>query len=126
DLLLEVASMYRQRGQNARCLTAIYHLLDTYPSGEEPQPVLVMQGQTLMDLGRPQQASDAFLAAIQHGPPSADVYFCLAQSYSVGGRPNEAATAAQQAWAINGAHDPSRQLLAQLAAHATPGTPQKR
>ncbi len=86
DLLLEVASMYRRRGQNTRCLTAIYHLLDTYPSGEEPQSVLVMQGQTLMDLGRPQQATDAFLAAIQHGPPSADLHFCLAQSYSAAGQ----------------------------------------
>src|SRR4051812_46289555 len=112
DLLLEVATMYRRRGQNTRCLTAIYHLLDTYPSGEEPQPVLVMQGQTLMDLGRPQQATDAFLAAVQHGPPNADLCFYLAQSYSAAGRGSEASAAAQQALAINGAHEPSRQLLA--------------
>jgi tetratricopeptide (TPR) repeat protein len=126
ELLLEVASQYRQRGQNTRCLTAIYHLLDTYPSGEEPQSVLVMQGQTLMDLGRPQQATEAFLAAVQHGPPSADVYFYLAQSYSAAGRRNEATAAAQQALAINDAHDPSQQLLAQLAAHTDAGTPQRR
>ena len=126
DLLLEVASVYRQGGQNTRCLTAIYHLLDTYPSGEEPQSVLVMQGQTLMDLGRPQQATDAFLAAVQHGPPSADLYFYLAQSYSAAGRTNEASAAAQQALAINGAHEPSRQLLTQLAASAAPGAPQRR
>ena len=126
DLLLEVASAYRQRGENTRCLTAIYHLLDSYPSGEEPQPVLVMQGQTLMDLGRPQQAADAFLAAIQHGPPNADLYFFLAQSYSAAGKANEASAAAQQALAINGGHDASRQLLAQLAAHTDPGTPQRR
>ncbi|HMC11009.1 MAG TPA: tetratricopeptide repeat protein [Pirellulaceae bacterium] len=126
DLLLEVALVYRQRGQNTRCLTAIYHLLDSYPSGDEPQAVLVMQGQTLMDLGRPQQATDAFLAAVQHGPPSADVYFDLAQSYSAAGLGNEAAAAAQQALAINAAHDPSRQLLAQLTAHADPATPQRR
>src|SRR4051812_26503825 len=82
DLLLEVASIYRRRGQNTRCLTAIYHVLDSYPSGEEPQSVLVMQGQTLMDLGRPQQSIDAFQIAIRSGPPSADLYFYLAQSYS--------------------------------------------
>lgn len=126
DLAVEVASMYRRRGQNTRCLTAIYHLLDTYPSGEEPQSALVMQGQTLMDMGRPQQASDAFLAALQHGPPSADLYFLLAQSYSAGGRVTEASAAAQQALAINAAHDPSRQLLAQLAAQTGPPTPQRR
>jgi predicted Zn-dependent protease len=126
ELLLEIASLYRQRGQNTRCLTAIYHLLDTYPSGEEPQSVLVMQGQTLMALGRPQQATDAFLAAVQHGPPSADLYFYLAQSYSAAGRGNEASAAAQQALAINSAHDPSRQLLAQLAANTDVETPQRR
>ena len=118
--------MYRRRGQNTRCLTAIYHLLDTYPSGEEPQPVLVMQGQTLMDLGRPQQATDAFLAAIQHGPPNADLCFYLAQSYSASGRGTDASAAAQQALAINGAHEPSRQLLAQLAVQTSPATPQRR
>jgi predicted Zn-dependent protease len=126
DLLLEVASVYRQRGQNTRCLTAIYHLLDTYPSGEEPQSVLVMQGQTLMDLGRPQQATDAFIAAVQHGPPSADLYFYLAQSYSAAGRASEASAAAQQALAINGAHEPSRQLLTEMAASTAPLAPQKR
>jgi tetratricopeptide (TPR) repeat protein len=116
DLLLEVADIYRQRGQHARCLTALYHLLDTYPPGNEPQPVLVMQGLTLMDLGRPQQATQAFLAAGQHGPPSADLYFYLAQSYSASGQVTEAAAAAQQALALSASHEPSRQLLNQLAA----------
>lgn len=126
ELLLEVAQIYRQRGQNNRCLTAIYHVLDTYAPGEEPQPVLVMQGLTLMDLGRPEQATDVFSAAIQHGPPSADLYFYLAQSYSAAGKPAEATTAAQQALAINGAHDGSRQLLAQLALHTDSSQPKRR
>jgi predicted Zn-dependent protease len=126
ELLLEVASMYRRRGQNTRCLTAVYHLLDTYPTGEEPQSVLVMQGQTLMDLQRPQQATDAFLAGIQRGPPSADVYFLLAQSYMASGRLPEATAAAQQALAVNAAHDATRLLLAQLAAQVDPTTPQRR
>jgi predicted Zn-dependent protease len=126
DLLLEVATLYRQRGQNTRCLTAIYHLLDSYPSGEEPQSVLVMQGQTLMDLARPQQATDAFLAAIRRGPPNADVCYYLAQSYSAAGQAGEASAAAQQALAINGGHDPSRKLLAELAAHTNAATPQRR
>jgi tetratricopeptide (TPR) repeat protein len=126
DLLLEVASIYRLRGQNARCLTAIYRLLDSYSPGGEPQSVLVMQGQTLMDLGRPQQATEALLAAVQHGAPSADVYFYLAQSYSAAGRVNEATAAAQQALSINCGHQPSRQLLAQLATHPAPEASQRR
>jgi predicted Zn-dependent protease len=79
-----------------------------------------------MDLGRPQQATEAFLAAIQRGPPSADLQFYLAQSYSAVGRTTEATAAAQQALAINSAHDPSRQLLAQLAAHNNAAATQRR
>jgi tetratricopeptide (TPR) repeat protein len=127
DLLLEVADIYRQRGQNTRCLTALYHLLDTYPPGNEPQSVLVMQGLTLMDLRRPQQATEAFLAAKEHGPPSADLFFYLAQSYSASGQTSEATAAAQQALAVNASHEPSRQLLAQLAARTAPSdAPQRR
>jgi tetratricopeptide (TPR) repeat protein len=126
NLLLEVAGIYRNRGQSARCLTALYHLLETYPPGEEPQSVLVMQGLTLMDLGRPQQATDVLLAAIQHGPRSADLYFYLAQAYSAAGRADAAIETAQQALAINGTHEPSRQLLAQLAARTAQAAPQRR
>jgi predicted Zn-dependent protease len=115
DLLLEVARIYRQRGQSARSLTAIYRLLDSYPSGEEPQQVLVMQGLTLMDLGRARQATDVLLAAAKRGPPDADVYFYLAQSYSAAGNLQEATAAAQQALAISAGHEGSRQLLSQLA-----------
>jgi predicted Zn-dependent protease len=126
DVLLEVAHIYRQRGQPERCLTAIYSLLDAYPSGEEPQQVLVLQGLTLIDLGRPQQAAEALTAATRKGPPNADLYFYLAQAYSAAGRAAEAGTAAQQALAVNGSHEPTRQLLAQLAALPAPGAAQAR
>ena len=75
---------------------------------------------------RPQQATDAFLAAVQHGTPSADLYFYLAQSYSAGGRVTEATGAAQQALALNSSHEASRQLLAQLAARPEPDPSQRR
>ena len=126
DVLMDVAAIYRQRGQSARCLTAIYHLLESYTPGEEPQSVLVMQGLTLLDLGRPQQANDVLLAALQHGPPSADLYFYVAESYSAAGQTAEASAAAQQALAINGAHAPSQQLLAQLASRRAAEAPQRR
>jgi tetratricopeptide (TPR) repeat protein len=126
DLLLEVAAIYRQRGQNERCLAAVYQLLDSYPPGEEPQSALVLQGQTLMALGRANQASDAFLAATNRRPPSADVYFYLAQSYSASGRSDEATVAAQQALSINADHQPSRQLLSQLAARSDQSPTQRK
>ena len=49
--------LYRQRGQATRSLTTLHHLLETYPPGEEPQSVLMLEGLTLLDLGRPQQAA---------------------------------------------------------------------
>jgi tetratricopeptide (TPR) repeat protein len=126
DVLMDVASIYHQRGQSARCLTAIYHLVDSYTPGEEPQSVLVMQGLTLLDLGRARQANDVLLAALKHGPPSADLYFYVAQSYSAAGQTTEASAAARQALAINGAHAPSQQLLAQLASRGASEAPQRR
>jgi tetratricopeptide (TPR) repeat protein len=126
DLLLEIAQIYRKRGQNVRCLTAVYHVLDTYSPGEEPQSVLTLQGVTLLDLGRPQQASEVFVAAIQRAPPSADLYSFLAQSYANAGRVAEATEAAQRALAIDGTHDRSRKLLALLASRAEASDTQRR
>ena len=33
DVLMDVAAMYRQRGQHDRCLATLHHLFDTYPAG---------------------------------------------------------------------------------------------
>jgi tetratricopeptide (TPR) repeat protein len=120
-VLLDVAVLYRQRGQASRSLTALHHLMDTYPSGDEPQNILMLQGLTLMDLGRPQQATEALAAAVRRGPPNADLLYHLAQAYSAAGRVGEATATAQQALALNASHQPSRQLLTELAARSEPG-----
>ena len=121
DVLLDVAVIYRQRGQAARCLTTLHSLLDTYTPGDEPQSVLMLQGLTLMDLGRPQQATESLAAAAHRGKPSADVLCYLAQAYSAAGQIELATTTAHQALALNGSHQASRQLLTQLAARSAPG-----
>jgi len=120
EVLLDVALMYRERGQATRSLTTLHHLLDTYPPGEEPQLALLLEGRTLLELGRPQQAIDSFLAASDRGPPNVEVYYRLAQAQSEIGRHAEAATTVRQALAIDASHQASRQLLAQLAARTTP------
>jgi tetratricopeptide (TPR) repeat protein len=126
DLLLDLAVIHRERGQPARCLTTLHHLHDTYPPGEQPQAALVLEGLTLLDLGRPHQACDAFLAATRRGPPNAQTLYYLAHAQSESGRYTEAAAIAQEALAIDASHQPSRQLLAQLAARTPPVEPQRR
>jgi predicted Zn-dependent protease len=87
---------------------------------------LVLEGLTLLDLDRPQQACESLVAAIQRGPASAQVHYYLAHAQYAAGRYAEATAAAQQALAIDASHQASRQLLAQLAAHTPPAEPQRR
>ncbi len=126
DVLWDMAVLYRERGQAARCLTTLHQLHDTYRSGEEPQMSLLLEGQTLLDLNRSHQAAESFLAAAQRGPPSAEILYSLAHAQFAAGRFGEATAAAEQALAIDGSHHASRQLLAQLAAEAAPGEAQRR
>ena len=126
EVLLDVATIYRQRGQSARSLTTLHHLLDTYSPGEEPQNVLTQEGLTLMDLGRPQQACEVLAAAARRGQPNADSLYYLAQAYSAAGEPQQAAAAAHEALTLNATHQPSQQLLTQLAARAGSSGVQRR
>ena len=123
DVLMDIVALYRQRGQHDRCLTTLQHLLDTYPPGQGTQLAYWMEGLTLTDLGRPQQAAESLRIASQQGPPNADILYYLAQAELAGGRPDAAATAAQQALAVNPSHAPSRQLLTELAARTTGPAP---
>ena len=120
EILIDIATLYRLRGQNDRCLTTLHHLLDTYPPGQESQRVLWMEGLALADLGRPQQAATSLEAAIRCGPPNADILFYLAQARLAAGDPAAAASAAEEAVALNAGHEPSRRFLTQLATRPAP------
>lgn len=126
EALLDVALMYRHRGESARALTTLQYLLDTYGPGEEPQMALQLEGMTLLDLGRPHQAAESLRMAARRGPPNADVLFYLAQAESRVGHYARASAAVQQALAIDASHQPSRELLVQLAANHAPADPQRR
>jgi tetratricopeptide (TPR) repeat protein len=125
EVLFDLATMYRERGDYARCLTTMHHLHDTYSPGEEPQNTLWLEGLTLMELRRPLQAAEVLFTATQRGPANADLLYYLAQAQSAAGQPAAATVALQQALAIDATHAPSRALLAQLGA---PGSaePQRR
>jgi tetratricopeptide (TPR) repeat protein len=115
DLLFELATMYRERGQSMRCLTTLHHLHETYADGAEPQSLLLLEGQALLELKRPQQAAEVLLTAANRETPNVELLYQLAQAQSDCGNVQEAAANAQRALALDGAHQPSRALLAQLA-----------
>jgi tetratricopeptide (TPR) repeat protein len=119
DVLMDVAAIYRQRGEHQRCLTTLHHLLDTYPPGQQAQQALWMEGLALVDLGRSQQAAESLLAATRQGPPNADLLCQLAQAQLASGRRQDAAETLRQALLANAAHGPSRQLQIQLASEPT-------
>jgi tetratricopeptide (TPR) repeat protein len=126
DVLVDVAMLYRQRGQAARCLTSVHRLLDTFPPGDEPQQVLMLEGLSLLDLGRPKEASEALASAAERGQPNVDVLYGLAQAYSASGNLPQATSSVEKALAINASHQPSRELLAQLAARTGAAEVQRR
>jgi tetratricopeptide (TPR) repeat protein len=126
DVLLEVATIYRERGLPERSLTTLHRLLDTYSPGSEPKPVLMLEGIVLLEMGRPQQACEALAAAKKRGQPTADEVFYLAQAYSAAGSPQQALEAANEALALDSNHQPSRQLVVQLAARKSPSDAQRR
>jgi predicted Zn-dependent protease len=125
-ILLDLATMYREHGDHARCLTTIHHLHDTYSPGEEPQNTLQLEGLTLIELKRPLQASEVLYTATQRGPANADLLFCLAQARSAAGLRAEAEAALRQALVVDSGHQRSRALLAELAAAPPAAEPQRR
>jgi len=125
DILWDVAVLYRQRTQPGRCLSTLQELRDMYPLGHEPYGIWLMEGQTLLELGRPHQAVECLSAAAERAPTSAEVLYWLAQAQLAAGRSAEALATTERALAIDSSHVPSRQLLARIIGSATT-TPQRR
>lgn len=123
DVLMDIAAIYRQRRQHDRCLTTLQHLLDTYPPGQGTQLAYWMEGLALADLGRPEQAAQSLRTANQVGPPNADILYYLAQVNLAAGQRAAAVSAAQEALVANASHQPSRRLMAMLAANPAAGAP---
>ncbi len=119
--LMAVAEIHFQLRQPERSLQVLQTLADTYSPGEEPSPALVLLGQTYSALGRYEEAVDCFAAAARKQPTPA-VFCDLGEAELAAGHAAAAATAAQQALAIQPQYPPSRQLLnrIELADRPTP------
>lgn len=121
DVLLDLAAMYRKRGQPERSLAVLHNLFDKCPTDSEPPNARLLEGIALLELGRPIEATDSLQLAVKRSPPTADTLYWLAQAQYAAGSRDEAAATAQQALALDAAHQPSRQLIAHMARGATAG-----
>lgn len=121
-VLLDMATLYREQGQHQRCLTTLQHLLDSCSPGEEPSVALLLEGQTLADLGRWDDARIRFLTIREQMPLDADQLYSLAQAEYMTNHPERAVTTVQEALLANSSHIPSQQLLAKLGEQTSEST----
>lgn len=115
--LEQAAAIYQQQDEPHRALVYLQALLDTYPTGEEPQSALTAQGLAYAAMQRHADAADALAAAARGPTPGADVLVLLAEAETAAGRPTEAFAAAQRALAA-APDDPRCQALLQRTATA--------
>lgn len=120
EILWSIAKIHEQRGKPQRCLTTIHNLIDTYPPGQEPQSLLVMQGQALAALERHQDAVSSFAVACERGQADAEILYAMAHSQQKCGHINQAIASAKRALESNAGHQPTLQLLASLKGSTVP------
>ena len=122
DVLLETAQLYYRLGEPQRALSTLQQLIDTYPTGQTPPTVLHLEGLVLTQLRRYDEAVDRLAAAARVDQPGADVYYDMAQAHMLARRPAAAQGAAERALSLDPTHQPSRQLLGEIAAARRRGT----
>jgi tetratricopeptide (TPR) repeat protein len=108
---LEMAEVYGQINQPQRALATLQGLAERYPTGEEPQRVLYLEGLTQMALGRFPEAAESLSAAAAREKPTPELLYRLAEARMSAGYREEAAAAAREALALDPRHQPSQQLL---------------
>jgi len=120
DVLLQIAEVQYELGRPQRALTMLHRLLDIYPPGEEPQQALWLEGLAYGAMQRHQDAVDSLAAASSRGQPSAELLYQLARAEQSTGQTAAAANTARRVLALNGEHQQSKILLAQLQDFADP------
>ena len=110
----EIAELHYELNQPRRALAALQSLADTYPSGEEPQHVLYLQGLAHSALRRWDDAVESLSEASVRGRPSAEIFSELGRAELSAGRPREAAVAVREALLLDPDHVPSRALAEEL------------
>lgn len=114
---MAVAQIYRQQSRPQRALSTLETLAEQFPPGDVPVDVVALQGNTLKQLGRHQEAAETLAAAASRGAPSADLLIQLAEAQFLAGD----ASAAQASLDLGLAQDPQHgvglDLKGQLLSH---------
>ncbi|HUY91998.1 MAG TPA: tetratricopeptide repeat protein [Pirellulales bacterium] len=110
----EIAEVYGRLRRPQQALAMLQMLCETYPPGEEPQPVLYRLGLAYGAVERPADAVEYLRAASLAGPPSPEMLFQLADAELKAGRRDDARAAAQQALSIQPGHRASLALLQRI------------
>ncbi len=114
SVLRDVAELHRADNQPERALATLQHWINLYSPGEEPQEALYLQGLAYSALQRPGDAVDSLKAAADHGPPSPQLLYELAQALAQAGDDEAARRTLRQSLDLDAGHRPSIALLEQL------------
>jgi tetratricopeptide (TPR) repeat protein len=109
-----VSEIYLQQGRHSRALATLAALSQQYEADAAPQRLFVLRAACLKSLNRPREAADQLELAARAAPATPDLLFELADCRCRSGEPAAARAAAEQALALEPAHEGSRRLLAQL------------
>lgn len=111
---MAVAQIYRRQERPQRALSTLETLAQQYSPGEAPLDVVALQGTTLKDLGRHQEAAEMLAAAVSRGTPTADLLFQLAEAQFLAGDASEARASLDLALAQDPRYAAGLQLQAEL------------
>jgi tetratricopeptide (TPR) repeat protein len=112
---LALARVYRESNQPERALAVLQRLAESRGPGAPSQQVFVELGLAYAALSRFGEAADSLVEAGARGELTAEVLCELGWAQWRAGRPEAAAAAARDALALDPLHQPSRELLSQLA-----------
>jgi tetratricopeptide (TPR) repeat protein len=113
---LEVAQIYRQRGQWQLALSMLEHVAKQLEPGQEPQRLLYLQGLALKALRRHDEALEQLALAHHRGPPTPEILYHLAEAAWMAGDLATARRATQEARELGADERQTRALVARMEA----------
>jgi tetratricopeptide (TPR) repeat protein len=116
---IEQATQSLQSGQFQSALEFVDQAIALNPNDSESH---VLRGISLSQLNRPDEATDAFRAAILHGPYNPKAYYNLAVHYYSLGQKVQAEEMAKETIRIDPRHTGGRELLAKIEGERAPST----
>lgn len=114
---IAVAQIYRRQVRPQRALSTLETLAEQFPPDEVPLDVVALQGTTLKQLGRHQEAAEMLASAARRGAPSAGLLFQLAEAQFLAGDASAAQASLDTALAQDPQHVAGHELSARLLSH---------